>query len=129
VSRNKEYIVLYRGNDFLSPSVRAALVDKQHQAVIRQEDEELSRQKALDSLSSDSRPVKECLVAGTLAETTEAASRWGKNQNLISEEEREAMRREFIVSKHASLIRLLKRKLYLVSVLCHPAFLCVLYIN
>jgi hypothetical protein len=120
VSRNKEYIVLYRGNDFLSPSVRAALVDKQHQAVITQEDEELSRQKALDSLSSESTPVKGRLVAGTLAETIEATSRWGKNQTLISEEKREEMRRDFAVSKHASLIRLFERKLYLVSVLCHP---------
>jgi hypothetical protein len=60
MSRNKEYIVLYRGNDFLSPSVRAALVDKQHQAVIMQGDEELSRQKALDSLSSKSTPLKGC---------------------------------------------------------------------
>lgn len=120
MSRNKEYIVLYRGNDFLTPSVRAALVDKQQQAVVTQEDEELSRQKALDSLSSDLRPVKGRLVAGTLAETTEAASRWGKNQNLISKEEREAMRRDFVVSKHASLIRLFERKLYIVSFLCHP---------
>ncbi|KAF3340899.1 chloroplastic group IIA intron splicing facilitator CRS1 [Carex littledalei] len=108
MSRNKEYLVFYRGNDFLSPSVRAALVDKQQQAVITQEEEELSRQKALDLLSSNSRSVQGHLVAGTLAETTEALSKWGHNQHLISEEEREAMRRDLAVSKHASLA---KRKL------------------
>ncbi|XP_078158514.1 CRM-domain containing factor CFM3, chloroplastic/mitochondrial-like [Carex rostrata] len=113
MSRNKEYLVFYRGNDFLSPSVRAALVDKQQQAVITQDDEELSRQKALDLLSSNSRPIKGHLVAGTLAETTEALSKWGHNQHLISEEEREAMRRDLAVSKHASLVRVFQRKLYL----------------
>ncbi|KAJ4783294.1 CRS1 / YhbY (CRM) domain-containing protein [Rhynchospora pubera] len=113
LSRNKEYIVLYRGNDFLSPSVRAALVDKQHQVVTRQDDEELSRQKALDSLFSDSRSVKGHSVAGTLTETTEAASKWGNSHHLISEEEREEMRRDLAVSKHVSLVRCLERKLYL----------------
>ncbi|KAL2501265.1 CRM-domain containing factor CFM3 [Forsythia ovata] len=78
LSRNKDYIVFYRGNDFLPPGVSYALVEVEKRVAIQQDEEEQARQKAATSILSYSEAAKQPLVAGTLAETTAAYLALGK---------------------------------------------------
>ncbi|EAY94887.1 hypothetical protein OsI_16687 [Oryza sativa Indica Group] len=110
LSRNKEYIVFYRGNDFITPKVRQVLVEKQEQAITWQDEEELARLKASASISVKPKVFKNPPVAGTLAETREAKSRWGDS---INAELRKKEKNHMILTKHTSLLRNLKRKLIL----------------
>ncbi|XP_042461678.1 CRM-domain containing factor CFM3, chloroplastic/mitochondrial-like isoform X2 [Zingiber officinale] len=111
LSRNKEYIVFYRGNDFVTPSIREVLVEKEKLATIKQDDEEVARLRASASVA-DAKSDKGSLVAGTLAETVEAKHRWGKPLNP---EEREMAKKNIVLSKHVSLVRYLQRKLVFVK--------------
>ena len=111
MSRNKEYIVFYRGNDFIAPKVRQVLVEKQEQAITQQDEEELARLKASASIITIPNDIKGPLVAGTLAETTEAKSRWGKS---LDDKQREEEMKCLSLLKHTSLLKNLKRKLILV---------------
>ncbi|XP_065019659.1 CRM-domain containing factor CFM3, chloroplastic/mitochondrial-like [Musa acuminata AAA Group] len=108
VSRNKEYIVFYRGNDFVTSSVMEVLSEKQKLATIHQDEEEIARLRASTSIVAHVKSRKGQLVAGTLAETLEAKSRWG---NPFSAEEREMLKKDMVLAKHASLVRYLERKL------------------
>lgn len=120
VSRNKDYIVFYRGNDFLPPNVTRTLNEAQDLSINRQEDEDRAREKASTFIDMTTKnAAKVPLVAGTLAETLAATSRWGTEP---SNEEIEKMRRDSAVARHTSLVRLLQKKLSLVSYLfdhCH----------
>ncbi|KAF6170600.1 hypothetical protein GIB67_017849 [Kingdonia uniflora] len=109
VSRNKDYIVFYRGNDFLSLAVTDVLVNRHKLVELQQVEEEKARQRASSALIvSNAKSSKGPLVAGTLAETMAANSRWG---NQPSSEEIEKMRRDFSLARHASLVRYLEKKL------------------
>lgn len=108
LSRNKEYIVFYRGNDFVTPSVREVLVEKQKQATVYQDEEEAARLRAAALIASNTRTDKGPRLAGTLAETLEANNCWGRQP---STEEREKLKRDLTLAKHASLVRYLERKL------------------
>ncbi|XP_051186949.1 CRM-domain containing factor CFM3, chloroplastic/mitochondrial [Lolium perenne] len=110
VSRNKEYIIFYRGNDFVTPKVRQVLVEQQQHAITQQDQEELARLKAAASIAPISNSLKNPLVAGTLAETREATSRWGESLN---DELRKKENTRLILAKHTSLLRNMKRKLIL----------------
>ncbi|KAL6846322.1 hypothetical protein ACP4OV_023770 [Aristida adscensionis] len=110
LSRNKEYIVFYRGNDFITPKVREVLVEKQEQAITQQDEEEAARLKASASITAIPRELRSPLVAGTLAETTEATSRWG---NSLTGEQREHEMKRLALLKHSSVLKNLKRKLFL----------------
>ncbi|RCV11443.1 hypothetical protein SETIT_2G185900v2 [Setaria italica] len=110
LSRNKEYIIFYRGNDFIAPKVRQVLVEKQEQAITQLDEEELARLKASASITTIPNELKGPLVAGTLAETTEAKSRWGHSLN---DKQREEEMKYLALMKHASLLKSLKRKLIL----------------
>uniref|UniRef100_M8B7L5 Chloroplastic group IIA intron splicing facilitator CRS1, chloroplastic n=1 Tax=Aegilops tauschii TaxID=37682 RepID=M8B7L5_AEGTA len=110
VSRNKEYIIFYRGNDFVTPKVRKVLVEQQQHAITQQEQEELARLKASDSITPIPKALKNPLVAGTLAETREATSRWGDSLN---DELRKKENNCLILAKHTSLLKNMKRKLIL----------------
>lgn len=112
VSRNKDYIVFYRGNDFLPPNVTRTLNEAQDLSINRQEDEDNAREKASTFIDLTTKTVKGPLIAGTLAETLAATSRWGKEP---SAEEIEKMRRDAAVARHSSLVKLLEKKLSLVS--------------
>jgi hypothetical protein len=111
LSRNKEYIVFYRGNDFIAPKVRQVLVEKQEQAITQLDEEELARLKSSASIITIPNELKGPLVAGTLAETTEAKSRWGHSLN---DKQREKEMKRLALMKHASVLKNLKRKLILV---------------
>ncbi|CAM0951108.1 unnamed protein product [Alopecurus aequalis] len=110
VSRNKEYIIFYRGNDFVTPKVRQVLVEQQQQAISQQDQEELARLKASASITPISSALKNPLVAGTLAETREATSRWGDSLN---DELRKKENNRLILAKHTSLLKNMNRKLIL----------------
>nr|DAD49004.1 TPA_asm: hypothetical protein HUJ06_018941 [Nelumbo nucifera] len=108
LSRNKDYIVFYRGNDFLSPVVTEALVERKKLAELRQDEEEQARQRALALIISNAKAIKGPLVAGTLAETVAANSRWAKQP---SSEDMQKMMKDAALSRHASLVRYLEKKL------------------
>jgi hypothetical protein len=86
-------------------------VEQQQHAITQQDQEELARLKASASIAPISNSLKNPLVAGTLAETREATSRWGESLN---DELRKKENTRLILAKHTSLLRNMKRKLILV---------------
>lgn len=108
VSRNKDYIVFYRGNDFLAPRVMEALVEAKESAVLRQDEEEMARERAATSINTNAVVAKRPLVAGTLNETMAATSRWANNP---STEDLRKMMKESAVARHSSLVKFLEMKL------------------
>ncbi|KAL6497034.1 hypothetical protein OROGR_028963 [Orobanche gracilis] len=103
--RNKYYIVMYRGKDFLPPTVATALAERQEMAKQVQDVEEKIR--VGPPAATPAAEEKEA-QAGTLAEFYEVQARWGMN---ISAEERERMTEEASRAKHAKVIRRLEHKL------------------
>lgn len=110
LTRNKEYIVFYRGKDFLSPDVTEALLERERLAKALQDEEEQARLRASSSLVSDFETVEQPGTTGTLGETLEANARWGKR---LDDEERHKMMRAAEAARHADLVRKLDRKLAL----------------
>lgn len=108
LSRNKEFIVFYRGNDFVLPHVIETLKERRTLSFLQQEEEEKARQRALAIVKSNTKTSTLPSVAGTLSETSDATSRWG---NQPSNEDLEKMMEDLAVTKHASAIRYLKKKL------------------
>ncbi|KAK6139625.1 hypothetical protein DH2020_026632 [Rehmannia glutinosa] len=100
VSRNKEFIVFYRGNDFLPPAVSSALVEAEKTATLQQDEEEQARHRAAALIDRIAKPAQQ-LVAGTLAETVAATSRWG---NRSDSAEKEKMMRDTAVARLTSLL-------------------------
>ncbi|KAF8037678.1 hypothetical protein BT93_B0513 [Corymbia citriodora subsp. variegata] len=105
--RNKYYIVIYRGKDFLPPTVASTLSERQELAKQIQDVEEKLRTGTVDAA-----PSKEAghALAGTLAEFYEAQARWGRD---ISTEEREKMIEEASKSKSLRLVKRIEHKLSL----------------
>lgn len=114
LSRNKEFIVFYRGNDFLPPCVSSALIEAEKFTTLQQDEEEQARHRAAALIDPKAKASKQPLVAGTLAETVAATSRWGNEPNSA---EMEKMMRDTAVARHAALVNSLHRKLALVCVL------------
>lgn len=112
LSRNKEYIVFYRGNDFLPPAVTNILTERQKLTLLKQDEEEKARQIASSITGSNSNASKVPLFAGTLAETKAATTNWGHQP---SREEVEKMMRDSALDRLTSFIRNLEKKLALVS--------------
>ncbi|CAN1856522.1 CRM-domain containing factor CFM3, chloroplastic/mitochondrial [Linum perenne] len=105
--RNKYYIVLYRGKDFLPESVAAELAERQEITKHIQDTEEKLRIK-LEAAASAKEGDKTAL-AGTLAEFYEAQARWGRE---MSTEEREKMVEEASKDRTARIVRRIEHKLY-----------------
>ncbi|XP_057812790.2 CRM-domain containing factor CFM3, chloroplastic/mitochondrial isoform X2 [Cryptomeria japonica] len=111
LSRNKEFIVIYRGKDFLSPTVSAALMEKETLARELQDEEEMARSKASSVILNGLEEAEVVhSVAGTLAESLEAKSRWSKD---IDSKEREKMIIEAAKARKADIARRIERKLEL----------------
>ncbi|KAL6984649.1 hypothetical protein U1Q18_018027 [Sarracenia purpurea var. burkii] len=110
LSRNKDYIVFYRGNDFLPPAVSKTLVEAQKLTASHQDDEEQARWNASALIHSNTEVSNGQLVAGTLAETMAATSLWG---NQPSSQDIQKMMRDSSLARHASLVRYLEKKLTL----------------
>lgn len=108
VSRNKDYIVFYRGKDFLPQPIMKALKERQKLRDFRQDEEEQARHRASALVDSKAKSAKGPLVAGTLAETLAATSRWGSEPGG---EDIEKMMRDSALARHASLVRHVWQKL------------------
>ncbi|KAK3446094.1 hypothetical protein EUGRSUZ_A01851 [Eucalyptus grandis] len=108
--RNKDYIVFYRGNDFLPPVVVEALKEREKLTDVQANEEDQARQRASAAIESKLKASKSPLVAGTLTETLAATYRWG---NEISSKDVEHMRRDESLNKHAALLKYLEKKLAL----------------
>ncbi|XWS50735.1 hypothetical protein CRYUN_Cryun12cG0112800 [Craigia yunnanensis] len=104
--RNKYFIVIYRGKDFLPTSVAAALAERQELTKQIQDVEEKVRIRAVEPAQSGEDKGQE--PAGTLAEFYEAQARWGRD---ISAEEHEKMIEEASKAKHARLVKRVEHKL------------------
>lgn len=112
VSRNKDYIVFYRGNDFLPPAVTEALTERRKLNLLKQDEEDQVRQMASSLNKFNGKASQIPLVAGTLAETKAATTQWGHEP---SSEEVENMRRDSTISKLTSIVKNLEKKLAHVS--------------
>uniref|UniRef100_A0A1J3IQW5 Chloroplastic group IIA intron splicing facilitator CRS1, chloroplastic n=1 Tax=Noccaea caerulescens TaxID=107243 RepID=A0A1J3IQW5_NOCCA len=113
VSRNKDYIVFYRGNDFIPPAVAEALTERQKEITeVLQTKEDRVREMASTrvtlTLTSQGKSSKTQLLAGTLAETIAASSRWAPEASSVDIEE---LKRESASIKRAALIRDLEIRL------------------
>ncbi|KAL4346208.1 hypothetical protein S245_038814 [Arachis hypogaea] len=110
LSRNKEYIVFYRGNDFLPPAMTHVLTEREKLSILQQDEEEKARQSALPINGLKSKTSQVPLVAGTLAETRAASTNWGHEP---TREEVQNMMRDSALRKLESFIRNLEKKLAL----------------
>lgn len=111
--RNKDYIVFYRGKDFLAPELTEALLERERLARDLQDKEEEARVNA-SSLIFDNTPTVEYGDTGTLKETQEANARWGKQ---LGDNDKDKMLKAADVKRHADLVRKLERKFVVVSLL------------
>jgi hypothetical protein len=108
LSRNNDFIVFYRGKDFL-PSELAEVLLERERLVKSLQDEEQTRLNAASSISTTSEAYVQTTVAGTLGETLEASSKYGNKLDV------EKMMRTVEAARHADLMRNLEWKLSLVS--------------
>lgn len=109
--RNKFYIVIYRGKDFLPTSVAAALAERQELTKEIQDVEEKVRMHPTDAAPSNADEAH--APAGTLAEFYEAQSRWGRE---ITADEREKMVKDASIANTTRVVRRIEHKLELVSI-------------
>lgn len=112
LSRNNEYIVFYRGNDFLPPAIMETLNERKKLTYLKLDEEEHARQMASASVESNAVICRAPLVAGTLAETVAATSHWRDQQGGQAVDK---MLREAALVKCASFVKHLEHKLSLVS--------------
>nr|CAB3491896.1 unnamed protein product [Digitaria exilis] len=107
LSRNIDFIVFYRGKDFLSSELQEVLLERERLAKSLQ-DEEQARLNAASSFSSSSDAYVQPSVAGTLEETLEANSKYGKQLN---DGHADQMARTVAAARHADVVRKLEWKL------------------
>ncbi|XAR57346.1 hypothetical protein NMG60_11025460 [Bertholletia excelsa] len=108
LSRNKDFLVFYRGKDFLSPEVAEALLEKERLAKALQDEEEQARLRASALVVPNVAISDESGTAGTLEETINANARWGKK---LDDHDKAKVMREAEVLRHTNLVRKLERKL------------------
>lgn len=110
LSRNKDFLVFYRGKNFLSREVAEVLQEKERLAKSLQDEEEQARLRASSALIAPSiEPNQEPVGAGTLGETLDATGKWGKN--LDDDDDVVEMKQEIEKMRHTNLVRKLERKL------------------
>ncbi|KAG8090224.1 hypothetical protein GUJ93_ZPchr0011g27074 [Zizania palustris] len=107
LSRNNDFIVFYRGKDFLCSELAGALLEREGLAKSLQ-DEEQARLNAASYFSSHTEGLVEPTVAGTLGETLEANSKYG---NKLDDNFEDKMTRTVEAARHADLVRKLEWKL------------------
>ncbi|VFQ87567.1 unnamed protein product [Cuscuta campestris] len=108
LSRNKDFMVFYRGKDFLSREVAEALLEKERVAKAFQNEEEKARLRASVLVTPNVHAVDSLGMAGTLGETLDANAKWGKT---LDESDKEIMTKEAEMLRHANLVRKLERNL------------------
>lgn len=107
--RNKYFIVIYRGKDFLPTSVSTALAERQQITKDIQEVEENLRNSIARQSCIENKLEGHALV-GTLAEFQEAQAQWGR---VITASERDAMKQEASRFKAARMFKKIEHKLYI----------------
>lgn len=118
LSRNKDFLVFYRGKNFLSSDVTQALLERERMAKAMQDEEEHARLRASSLILPSINTSELSAEAGTLGETLDADAKWGK---MLDERHKQKVMREVEQLRHAKLVRKLEDKLSLVS----PSSLCV----
>ena len=112
LSRNKDFLVFYRGKNFLSPDVAEALLERERLAKSLQDEEEQARLRAAALLVPKTDVNEQIAAAGTLGETLDADARWGKR---LDDHHKEKVMKEAEILRHASLVRKLEKNLAFVS--------------
>ncbi|KAL4567340.1 hypothetical protein LXL04_022923 [Taraxacum kok-saghyz] len=118
LSRNKDFLVFYRGKDFLSPDVSEVLLEKERLAKSLQDEEENARLRA-STFITPKVEKQEYLggCAGTLGESLDANARWTKGVEFDDHhkkkvlQEAEKIRQEDLVRKLERKLRFAERKL------------------
>ncbi|PIA45212.1 hypothetical protein AQUCO_01700626v1 [Aquilegia coerulea] len=108
LSRNKDFIVFYRGKNFLSPDVTKVLLERERFAKTLQDEEEQARLRTSSFFISSVEPTVESGIAGSLGETLEADARWGKK---LDADDKDKLMRAAELARHATLVRKIERKL------------------
>lgn len=114
--RNRYFIVIYRGKDFVPTGVAAVLAERQELTKQVQDVEEKVRCKAV--VATPSVQGEATAPAGSLAEFYEAQARWGRD---ISSEEQERMIKEATKAKNVKLVKQIEHKLSLAANKLHRA--------
>lgn len=112
LSRNKDFLVFFRGKNFLSADVTQALLERERMAKEMQDEEEQARLRAASSLMPAINTSELSAEAGTLGETLIADAKWGKT---LDERHKQKVMREVEQLRHAKLVKKLEQKLSLVS--------------
>lgn len=112
LSRNKDFLVFYRGKNFLSRDVTEALLERERLAKSLQDEEEQVRSRAAALVIPRVEIAEQSGTAGTLGETLDADARWGKT---LDDRHEEKLMKEAEMIRHANLLRKLERKLAIVS--------------
>ena len=120
LSRNKDFLVFYRGKNFLAPDVAEALLERERLAKSLQDEEEQARLRASALLVPSTEVAEQSGAAGTLGETLDADARWGKR---LDNHHKEKVMKEAEILRHANLVRKLEKNLAFVSSL-NPQSLC-----
>ncbi|KAA0049302.1 hypothetical protein IC582_012634 [Cucumis melo] len=108
LSRNKDFLVFYRGKSFLSPEVTEALLERERLAKSLQDEEEQARLKASALVVPGIEKTEQSGTAGSLEETLDADAKWGK---ALDDKHKENVMREAEQLRHTDLVRKLERKL------------------
>ncbi|XP_030533990.1 CRM-domain containing factor CFM3A, chloroplastic/mitochondrial [Rhodamnia argentea] len=108
LSRNKDFLVFYRGKNFLSPEVTEALLERERLAKSLQDKEEQARLRASALVVPTNHTYEQPESTGTLTETLDASRKWGKK---LDGQHKEKIMMEAKITRHASLVRKLERKL------------------
>ncbi|XP_058722426.1 CRM-domain containing factor CFM3, chloroplastic/mitochondrial [Vicia villosa] len=106
--RNKYFIVIYRGKDFVPTGVAEVLAERQELTKQVQDVEEKVRCRAVAVTPSGQGEAT--APAGSLAEFYEAQARWGRD---VSSEERERMVEEATKAKNVKIVKQIEHKLSL----------------
>ncbi|KAL8260192.1 hypothetical protein R6Q59_028145 [Mikania micrantha] len=107
--RNKYYIVIYRGKDFVPTSVATALAERQEMTKEIQDAEEKVRNGAVEPAAA-SVEHGHVAFAGSLAEFYEAQAQWGREKTT---EEYEKMLVEASKTKITRVVKKLEHKLFI----------------
>lgn len=108
LSRNKDFLVFYRGKNFLSPEVTEALLERERLAKSLQDEEEQARLRASALVVPTNHMYEQPGSTGTLMETLDASKKWGKK---LDGQHKDRAMMEAEITRHASLVRKLEKKL------------------
>ncbi|KAF7806999.1 CRM-domain containing factor CFM3A, chloroplastic/mitochondrial [Senna tora] len=108
LSRNKDFLVFYRGKNFLSADVTQALLEREQLVKSMQDEEEQARLRASSMVVQTPNISTQSTETGTLGETLDADAKWGKK---LDERHEEKVMREVELLRHAKLVKKLEQKL------------------